>query len=37
MPAKKENTYPGGSDETMLGKKVVSRAAKIQWVKLPRL
>ena len=34
---KNENTYPGGSAETILGKKVVSSAAKAQCVKLPRL
>jgi hypothetical protein len=30
MAAKNENTYPGGKTETILGKNVVSRAAKIQ-------
>src|SRR5260370_15452637 len=35
MPANNEKTYPGGKAETIFGKKVVSRAAKIQCVKLP--
>ena len=35
MPAKNEKTYPGGKDETIRGKNVVSSAAKIQCVKLP--
>jgi hypothetical protein len=35
MPAKNEKTYPGGNAETIFGKKVVSKAAKIQCVKLP--
>ena len=37
IAVKKENTYPGGKAETILGKKVVSAAAKIQCVKLPRV
>jgi hypothetical protein len=37
MTVKKEKIYPGGKEETIFGKNVVSRAAKIQCVKLPRL
>src|SRR5665213_4240921 len=35
MPQKNRKTYPGGKAETAAGKKVVSRAAKIQWVEQP--
>lgn len=35
MPLKKRRTQPGGKAETILGKKVVVSAAKIQCVKLP--
>jgi len=37
IPAKNAKTYPGGKAATILGKNVVSKAAKIQWVKLPRV
>ena len=36
MPQKNRKTKPGGKLVTIFGKKVVRRAAKIQWVKLPR-
>ena len=35
IKVKNEKIYPGGNTETIFGKKVVSRAAKTQWVVLP--
>src|SRR5580692_2012639 len=35
MQQKKRRTHPGGNDVTIFGKKVVSSAAKNQWVKHP--
>ena len=36
IPQKNRKTLPGANAVTSFGKKVVSRAANIQWVKLPR-
>jgi hypothetical protein len=35
MPQKNKKMYPGGNADTILGKNVVSKAAKIQCVELP--